>query len=107
MRSYTVCRAWLGSFLVVTVLLRPTNEISAQDRAQSSGRPEAPGRTCSDVSELQHLDLADAVSQSLQTQPQLIIAQQDVLEARSDVRAAVAPFLPSRFNRTKKPRGGH
>ena len=50
---------------------------------------------CSDTTHVQPLDLAAAVSQSLQTQPQLIIAREDVLEARSDVRAAVAPFVPN------------
>ncbi len=33
--------------------------------------------------------------QSLSAQPQLIVAQQEVIESRSDVRAAVAPFLPT------------
>jgi outer membrane protein TolC len=37
----------------------------------------------------------DAVRQSLSAQPQLIVAQQEVIESRSDVRAAVAPFLPT------------
>lgn len=39
--------------------------------------------------------LVDAVRQSLALQPQLIVAQQDVVESRSDVRAAVVPFLPT------------
>jgi outer membrane protein TolC len=39
--------------------------------------------------------LADAVGSALQFQPQLIIAQQDLIEARSDTRVATAAFLPS------------
>jgi outer membrane protein TolC len=39
--------------------------------------------------------LADAVRNALSVQPQLISARQDVVESRSDVRAAVAPFLPT------------
>lgn len=50
---------------------------------------------CSDSGVPQPLQLADAVRQSLSSQPQLIVAQQDVVESRSDVRAAVAPFLPT------------
>ena len=50
---------------------------------------------CSDAGIPQPVQLADAVRQSLSTQPQLIAAQQDVVESRSDVRAAVAPFLPT------------
>ena len=38
--------------------------------------------------------LVDAVRQSLSAQPQLVVAQQDVIESRADVTAAVAPFLP-------------
>ncbi len=49
---------------------------------------------CGDAENSQPLQLADAVRQSLSSQPQLIVAQQDVVESRSDVRAAVAPFLP-------------
>lgn len=33
--------------------------------------------------------------QSLLAEPQLIVAQQDVLESHADVRAAIAPFLPT------------
>jgi outer membrane protein TolC len=50
---------------------------------------------CGDSPAPYSLELADAVRQSLFAQPQLIIAQQDLVESRSDVRAAVAPFLPS------------
>ena len=50
---------------------------------------------CADSGIPQPLQLADAVRQSLSAQPQLIVAQQDVAESRSDVRAAVAPFLPT------------
>ena len=50
---------------------------------------------CADAETPQPLELADAVRQSLFAQPQLIIAQQDLVESRSDIRAAVAPFLPS------------
>lgn len=39
--------------------------------------------------------LADVVASSLQLQPQLITARQDVIEARADVRAATAAFLPN------------
>jgi outer membrane protein TolC len=50
---------------------------------------------CGDAETAQPVQLADAVRQSLSAQPQLIVAQQEVVEARSDVRAAVAPFLPT------------
>ena len=50
---------------------------------------------CTDAGIPQSMQLADAVRQSLVSQPQLIVAQQDVVESRSDVRAAVAPFLPT------------
>ena len=50
---------------------------------------------CEGAETPQPLDLADAVRLSLSAQPQLIVAQQDVVESRSDVRAAVAPFLPA------------
>ena len=54
----------------------------------------ARAQVCGDAGIPQPLQLADAVRQSLSVQPQLIVAQQDVVESRSDVRAAVAPFLP-------------
>lgn len=50
---------------------------------------------CADAGIPQPVQLVDAVRQSLSAQPQLIAAQQDVIESRSDVRAAVAPFLPT------------
>ena len=43
----------------------------------------------------QSLPLADAVRQSLVAQPQLVIAQQELLESRADITAAIAPLLPS------------
>ena len=71
----------------------------------SLGSPEAAGATeadpvagavCSSEEETpQSLQLVEAVRQSLSEQPQLIIAQQDLVQSRSDVVAAVAPFLPS------------
>ncbi|HEY0341184.1 MAG TPA: TolC family protein, partial [Steroidobacteraceae bacterium] len=56
---------------------------------------EASGSVCGDTGIARPIELADAVRQSLSVQPQLIAAQQDVVESRSDVRAAVAPFLPT------------
>ena len=50
---------------------------------------------CGDSQAPQPMELADAIRQSLFAQPQLIIAQQELVESQSDVRAAVAPFLPS------------
>ena len=50
---------------------------------------------CADAGVPQPAQLADAVRQSLSVQLQLIAAQQDVVESRSDVRAEVAPFLPT------------
>ena len=50
---------------------------------------------CGDSQAPRSLELADAVEQSLFAQPQLIMAQQDLVESRSDVRAAMGPFLPS------------
>lgn len=55
----------------------------------------ARAQVCADSGIPQPLQLADAVRQSLSSQPQLIVAQQDVVESRSDVRAAVAPFIPT------------
>src|ERR1700722_3209189 len=52
-------------------------------------------RVCEVAGIAQPLELADACQQSLSTQPQFIVAQQEVIESLSDVRAAVAPFLPS------------
>lgn len=40
------------------------------------------------------MDLADAVSQALDRQPQLVTIEQDVLEARADLKAAHSAFLP-------------
>jgi outer membrane protein TolC len=39
--------------------------------------------------------LAEAVASSLEGEPQLMIAQQDVAESRSDLTATLAPFFPS------------
>jgi outer membrane protein TolC len=50
---------------------------------------------CIEAGEPAALQLVDAVRQSLSAQPQLVVAQQDVIESRADVRAAVAPFLPT------------
>ena len=50
---------------------------------------------CAEAGVPRPVQLVDAVRQSLSVQPQLIAAQQDVVESRSDVRAAVAPFLPT------------
>jgi outer membrane protein TolC len=61
--------------------------------AASAGDTVANG-VCGNAEAPQPLQLADAVKQSLSAQPQLVVAQQDVVESRSDVRAAVAPFLP-------------
>ncbi len=54
-----------------------------------------PEGVCGSAGIAQPLELADAVRQSLSSQPQLVVAQQEVIESRSDVRAAVAPFLPT------------
>jgi outer membrane protein TolC len=59
----------------------------------------APGASandlCAEEGDPAPLQLVDAVRQSLSTQPQLVVAQQEVVESRADVRAAVAPFLPT------------
>jgi outer membrane protein TolC len=55
----------------------------------------AVGAVCPDAETPQPLQLVEAVRQSLFAQPRLIIARQDLVESRSDVTAAVAPFLPS------------
>ena len=88
-----------GRALLVTVLMAAFTLRHDEVLANEGSHPDADVTTtapaCSEASGLRSLDLADAISQSLRTQPQLIIAQQDVVEARSDVRASVAPFLPS------------
>jgi outer membrane protein TolC len=95
MRSGITGRALIASVLIGTAVALPHGEILAEEQPQTADVARVSGSACSDSSELQRLELADAITQSLQSQPQLIIAQQDVLEARSDVRAAFAPFLPS------------
>jgi len=59
------------------------------------GGPQATAAVCGEGQTPRSLELADAVKQSLLTQPQLIVAQQDLIESRADVRAAFAPFLPN------------
>lgn len=94
MRTPIADRALLASVLMVLFAL--SNEaVLADEQRQPGVEITLVAPACPESSGLRSLDLADAISQSLQRQPQLIIAQQDLIEARSDVRASVAPFLPS------------
>ncbi len=65
------------------------------DPAPLDGEYRVAMTLCGDSQAPQPMELADAIRQSLFAQPQLIIAQQELVESQSDVRAAVAPFLPS------------
>jgi len=94
MHTLIAGRALLVSVLMAAFALRH-DEVLANEGSHPDADVTTTAPACSEASGLRSLDLADAISQSLRTQPQLIIAQQDVVEARSDVRASVAPFLPS------------
>lgn len=85
MKSNRSCRG-VSRALVATLLASPWTVSSASQVA---------GDVCAAAASAQPLELADAVRNALSGQPQLIAAQQDVVESRSDVRAAVAPFLPT------------
>jgi outer membrane protein TolC len=50
---------------------------------------------CTDNATPRAVDLAEAVVSSLSHEPQLIVAREDVLEARSDLTASLAPFMPN------------
>jgi outer membrane protein TolC len=52
-------------------------------------------RACNDDGKPRAVDLAEAVVGSLSHEPQLMVAREDVMEARSDVTGALAPFMPS------------
>lgn len=81
----------------VTLLLAfsITTTILAAERPVTPENQQVSETVCADPEDTKPLELAEAVKHSLVSQPQLIVAQQDVVESRSDVRAAVAPFLPS------------
>jgi outer membrane protein TolC len=49
---------------------------------------------CQGTSQFDELTLTDAAVGALANEPHLLLAQQDVVEARSDRHAAVSPFLP-------------
>ncbi|MDB6107027.1 MAG: TolC family protein [Gammaproteobacteria bacterium] len=53
------------------------------------------GTICGDSTQPRSIELTEAVMESLQSQPQLIIAQQDAAASRSELTASIAPFLPS------------
>jgi outer membrane protein TolC len=56
--------------------------------------PSADAAPCEDGEPVQPLGLAVAVAQTLNLQPQLLIAEADELASRSDLKAATAGFLP-------------
>jgi outer membrane protein TolC len=59
------------------------------------GSPLVTGSPCSDDVAPKAVDLTEAVVDSLSHEPGLIVARQDVMEARSDITASLAPFMPS------------
>jgi outer membrane protein TolC len=86
----------LATLLGLTVSVFGAGAIAAAaNPAPLEGEFRVSVTICGDSQAPHSLELADAIGQSLFAQPQLIIAQQDLVESRSDVRAAVAPFLPS------------
>jgi outer membrane protein TolC len=56
---------------------------------------DVPTTVCTDEATPRAIDLSEAVVSSLSHEPGLIVAREDVMEARSDVTAALAPFMPS------------
>jgi outer membrane protein TolC len=87
------------ALLMVVALSWSVNAWSAAlvsaEAARSPEGDQPAGAVCTDAETPRPLQLVEAVQQSLLAQPRLIIAQQDLVQSRSDVRAAVAPFLPS------------
>jgi len=57
--------------------------------AAENDEPACPGAT-----EFDALTLTDAAVRTLANEPHLLLAQQDVVEARSDKLASISPFLP-------------
>lgn len=78
----------LGASSIATALLAAERPVTPDSYPLS-------GTVCGDPEVPKPLGLVEAVKHSLVGQPQLIVAQQEVLESRSEVRAAAAPFLPS------------
>jgi outer membrane protein TolC len=87
------------ALLMLAALTWSVNAWSAAHVSAEAARPteddQTAGAVCPDAETPRPLQLVEAVRQSLFAQPRLIIAQQDLVQSRSDVRAAVAPFLPS------------
>lgn len=63
----------------------PSADAEAADGANSG---------CLGAMEFDELTLTDATVGALANEPHLLLAQQDIVEARADKRAAVSPFLP-------------
>ncbi len=67
-----------------------------QVSASLAGTPEqgGPESGCAGAEKSLSVSLADAVVQSLRNEPHLIVARQDALESKADLKAATAPFFP-------------
>jgi outer membrane protein len=65
--------------------------VAAHAAALDQGRPDS---GCAGADEILSVSLADAIVQSLRSEPHLIMVRQDVIESKADVTAALAPFLP-------------
>jgi outer membrane protein TolC len=77
-----------------TTLVAPIlRSVCAQEQAADVLRPAEAG-ACRGSGSSRTMDLADAVKQALDGQPQLVTIEQDVLEARADLKTARAAFLP-------------
>jgi outer membrane protein TolC len=82
----SIAAVLLGGALVCTALSGP--KAATVEVAET-------GTICGDTTQPQSIELAEAVMDSLQSQPQLMIAQEDAAASRSDLTASVAPFLPN------------
>jgi len=85
----------IASVLVsVTTLLAPLTRSAYAQAPSASIASTAGAGPCPGSAASKTLDLADAVRQALESQPQLVSIEQDVLEARADLKTARAAFLP-------------
>jgi outer membrane protein TolC len=89
------CQRSLGGVSVgcVALILFGLSCAAAQAPLPDKGEERFP--KCAGEHQTQPILLVDAVEQSLQDQPQLVIARANEVESRADARSAVSAFLPS------------
>jgi outer membrane protein TolC len=80
--------------LVGVVFAIPPGHTASADRGLDAVEDNSSG-ACNADGALRPIELADAVAASLQSEPRLIIAQQEVIESQAAKMAAVTAFLPS------------